>query len=198
MTHYYDAKQEGPLVPFLIPARLKDLRLELYSAAGVFSKNQLDAGTALLLAKMRLPEQKGARVLDLGCGIGVVGVAAKLRRPDLLLVQSDVSERAIELTRLNAKKYKIESEIVQSDLFTNVKGEFDLILVNPPYVAGRELIFKMIEETAAHLVPGGSLQLVARHNKGGKVLSERMAGLFGNIETIGMAGGYRVYCSKKE
>jgi len=81
-------------------------------------------------------------------------------------------------------------------MFDPVEGKFDVILLNPPQTAGRKLCFRMIEESRKYLKKGGSLQLVARHNKGGRVLSEKMEEVFGNLETIARKGGYRVYVSR--
>lgn len=195
MTHYYDETQQGPFEPFLIPIRLPDRLLEINSAHGVFSKKHLDNGTETMLKYMDLDNVK--TVLDLGCGYGIIGLVVKLRNPELEVTQSDVNERALQLTRMNTKKFNISTKIIKSDLYQKL-GKFDLILVNPPYVAGRELIFKLITEAKDHLNKGGSLQLVARHNKGGKVLSQKMEEIFGNMIVLGMKSGFRVYCSKLE
>ena len=74
---------------------------------------------------------------------------------------------------------------------------FDTVLSNPPMAAGREVCFRIIKESYAHLSNGGTLQIVARHNKGGKTLSEKMKEVFGNVETTANAGGFRVYLSRK-
>jgi 16S rRNA G1207 methylase RsmC len=54
----------------------------------------------------------------------------------------------------------------------------------------------MIEKSKDFLKPGGTLQIVARHNKGGKSLSEKMNSVFGNVEDIAKKSGYRIYISK--
>jgi len=202
MPHYFSEQQEGPFEPFEIPIRLKDMELRLLSASGVFSLKRLDKGTEALLTYCAVPEKgadgQDARVLDLGCGYGVVGIVLKLRHPGLDLVQTDVNARALKLTRMNIKKLKIKASVKKSDLFVRLPDEqFDLILTNPPYVAGRKLIFKLIEQAPSYLRPGGSLQLVARHQKGGKALEAKMREVFGNVEVLGKMAGFRVYHSQK-
>ena len=87
----------------------------------------------------------------------------------------------------------------KSDLYHKLSGKtFDSILVNPPYVAGRKVCFKIIEEAPLYLKRGGSLQLVARHSKGGKILGERMKDVFGNMEFLAKGSGFRVYYSVKK
>ena len=49
-----------------------------------------------------------------------------------------------------------------------------------------------------HLEENGNLQIVARHNKGGKELSKKMLEIFGNVKDIAKASGYRIYLSQKQ
>jgi len=55
----------------------------------------------------------------------------------------------------------------------------------------------LIEEARNHLKYGGNLQLVARHNKGGKTLSKKIEEVFGNVKVIAKKAGYWVYLSEK-
>ena len=77
-----------------------------------------------------------------------------------------------------------------------INENFDIILLNPPQTAGKKLCFKLIEDAKSHLLQNGSLQLVARHNKGGKELSKKMLEVFGNVKDIAKSSGYRIYISK--
>ena len=78
------------------------------------------------------------------------------------------------------------------------KNDFDVILSNPPQTAGKELCFKLIEESKNYLKYNGSLQLVARHKKGGNTLSKKMEEVFGNVKVIAKKSGYFVYLSVKD
>ena len=69
---------------------------------------------------------------------------------------------------------------------------------NPPQTAGKEICFQLIEQSKNHLKNGGNLQLVARHNKGGKTLSRKMEEVFGNVKVIAKKAGYWAYMSVKE
>jgi 16S rRNA (guanine1207-N2)-methyltransferase len=162
MPHYYDAEQDTPLKAFRIHVKARGISVELWSGNGVFSKNELDEGTKLLIDKCVW--QSHWKVHDLGCGIGAVGIIAKLAESSLQVTCSDVSERAIELTKKNVTELKLDIKVVQSDSYAKLSGSFDTVLVNPPYVAGRETILRLIAEAHEHLVSGGLLHLVARHN----------------------------------
>jgi 16S rRNA G1207 methylase RsmC len=61
--------------------------------------------------------------------------------------------------------------------------------------AGRKICYKIIEEAKKHLKKNGTLQLVARHQKGGKMLEKKMQEAFGNVEAIAKKSGFRVYLS---
>jgi 16S rRNA (guanine1207-N2)-methyltransferase len=195
MPHYYDEEQEGPLIPKKISVAARDQKLELWSASGVFSKDALDEGTKLLIDTCII--SPGWHVHDLGCGVGVVGVIVKKTEPGCNVLCTDISKRAIELTKKNVGEHAPEIVVRHSDGYANVPEVFDTVLFNPPYVAGRETIYRLIDEAYEHLRPGGLLQLVARHNKGGETLKKRMLELFGNCDDTRRAKGYRVYVSKK-
>ena len=194
MVHYYSREQEGELKPFRFKANAKGLELEFISSAGVFSKKELDFASRLLIEHSDI--KKGDSVLDLGCGIGIVGIFLKKLYPTIKITFSDVSQRALDLTSMNLKLHKMEAGIIDSDIYEKIKGKFDVIVTNPPMAAGRETCFKMIEGAKEHLNAGGSLQLVARHHKGGRVLAEHMKEVFGNVKELVKSAGFRVYLSR--
>ena len=195
MPHYYDEEQEGPLLPYRIEVKARGLSFAIWSAKGTFSKDELDQGTKLLIDTCVLAP--GWIVHDLGCGIGVVAVMVKKSEPTCHVIASDISKRAIELTQKNAGEYAPDIVVRHSDGYVHIPESFDTVLFNPPYVAGRETIYRLIDEAYAHLRPGGLLQLVARHNKGGETLKKRLYELFGNVDDTRRASGFRVYVARK-
>lgn len=195
MPHYYSEKQNEFYTPYRIRVRVGPLDFEIYSSKGVFSKSELDEGSRLLIEKAIVKD--GDSVLDLGCGNGVVGIAvSKLHKIKLTMV--DINEMAVHLARMNAKLHGVDARVVKSDVFSELKGEvFDTILLNPPQSAGRELCYRMITESKDHLKKGGSLQMVARKNKGGAMLAKKMEEVFGNIVVLGKRKGFYVWKSDK-
>ena len=196
MEHYYSEHQKSLLKIKKIRQKIKGIEFKFYTASGIFSKDQIDKGTLVLAENMIL--DKNSKVLDIGCGIGILGiVAAKIF--DANVVMSDINERAVMLAKKNAKLNNVKAEIYQGNLYEKVKkNEFGVVLSNPPQTAGRETCFKLIEESKNHLKNNGNLQLVARHNKGGKTLSSKMEDIFGNVKVIAKKAGYWVYLSVKE
>ena len=199
MSHYYDKKQSSPLREENIFVNVLGFSFDFISASALFSKTHLDMATKLLIEKCNLESAK--TVLDLGCGWGAVAVvlATGNKNKDIKFVASDVSERAIAYTLKNVRKFKLDVEVIESSLFENMPDKlFDVILTNPPYVAGRQVCISFITESFKHLNLGGSLQLVARHQKGGKFLGEKMKEVFGNVESLAKQSGFRIYKSVKE
>ncbi|CAN5856597.1 50S ribosomal protein L3 N(5)-glutamine methyltransferase [soil metagenome] len=80
-------------------------------------------------------------VLDLCTGNGSLAVIAAMAYPDVVVDAADISADALAVARLNVDKHQLGKRInlMQSDLFANVRGPYDLILCNPPYVNSRSM-----------------------------------------------------------
>ena len=130
------------------------------------------------LALERAPHK--GKILDMGTGSGAIPIALKSERSDLQITAVDLSEEALKVARLNARRLGTEIEFLQSDLWSALEGRsFDLVTANLPYVSeseyaqcdpeiffepvmaltahheGLELMETMIAELHAHLSPGG-------------------------------------------
>jgi len=81
-----------------------------------------------------------ARILDLCCGGGCIGIAAALALPQAEVVLADLSEQALAVAAENITRFALADRVTctQSDLFAAIEGRFDLILCNPPYVSDAE------------------------------------------------------------
>ena len=194
MPHYYSEKQDSAFVPEKIKAVINGNETLLYTASGVFSRKKADKGTLLLAQNIVVADNP--RVLDMGCGIGLLGVYIA-RQYGADVVMADVNERALALAKMNARLNNVKCDVVKSNLYENIKGKFDVIVTNPPQSAGKHVCFEIIEKGYGFLNEDGTLQLVARHNKGGRELESKMNEVFGNSEVIAKKGGYRVYLSTK-
>ena len=196
MEHYYSRQQKSLLKIKKIKQKIKGKEFEFCTASGIFSKEKIDKGTLILAENMTMG--RNSKVLDIGCGIGILGIAAaKLFGADTTM--SDINKRAIVLSKKNTELNGVNAKIFQGNLYEKIKEkDFDAVLSNPPQNAGKEVCFKLIEGSKTFLKHGGSLQLVARHNKGGRTLSKRMEEVFGNLKMIAKKSGYWVYLSEKK
>ncbi|KAA9134474.1 methyltransferase [Microbacterium caowuchunii] len=154
---------------------------DLDELAGVFplrADHVLGVGGAGRTLSAMLPPSGSGRALDLGCGCGVI--ALHLRRRGYHVVATDISERALWFTRLNAELNGLGGiDTRLGSLFEPVAGErFDLIASNPPFVitprtdgvpqyeyrdagaTGDALMAQVVGQVAAHLAPGGSARLL--------------------------------------
>ena len=194
--HYYSENPSSESRPVEARFSYRGHDLCLMSDAGVFSRGELDPGTRILLAA--LPETIQGDVLDLGCGWGPVGICVGLANSGCSIVFSDINSRAIQLAKQNAAQYHIEGQFVQSDGFAQIDQTFDCIITNPPIRAGKETIYKMFSDSAAHLNPGGSLYLVIRKQQGAPSALRFLNTVFSDVETIDKSGGYWVIRCRKE
>lgn len=165
--------------------------------AGVFSRQEIDQGSKLLISQLKF--NKGERVLDLGCGYGPLGiVSARLVGDSGVVDLVDINQRAVELAKKNlALNHITNARAWQSDGFAQVKDNYDWIITNPPIRAGKQVIYPMMEQAYQHLESNGGLLLVIRTRQGAKSMANKLEKVFGNVETLLISHGYRVFKSIK-
>jgi release factor glutamine methyltransferase len=79
-----------------------------------------------------LDVRDGERILEIGCGSGVVSIHCA--RNGCVVTSGDINPRAVELTRKNASDNDVRIDVVETDVYSNVEGRFDTILFNLPYL----------------------------------------------------------------
>jgi 16S rRNA (guanine1207-N2)-methyltransferase len=198
MSHYF---QNDPLLASKkrdITLSIDGLTLHFKSDNGVFSKSKVDEGSLALL-KVIIPLHLTGKILDLGCGYGPIGLTIAVTSPSARVDLADINERALALCEENAQLLGLSQRItcLQSDIYTNVEGPYDSIVVNPPIRAGKRVTYKMYEGASQRLIDGGSLYVVIRKDQGAPTASRFIEGLFGNISLISRDKGYYVYQAKK-
>ncbi len=91
------------------------------------------------------------KVIDLGCGSGVIGITLKKKRPDLEVTLLDISKDALEVAKENAKNLNADVTFIESDMWDNVEDRFDVIISNPPYIKEEEEIDSLVKNNEPHL-----------------------------------------------
>jgi 16S rRNA (guanine1207-N2)-methyltransferase len=158
---------------------------------GLFAAGRVDEGTALLLGALP-PLAAGARVLDYGCGAGVIGAAVLAREAGLLVDMLDNDTVALEAARENVPAGR---PILASRL---IEGDYDAILSNPPLHRGiardEAYLRRLIADAPDRLRPGGLLQMVVQR----QVALDRLLGEhFGAAEVVALDGRYRVWRARR-
>lgn len=164
--------------------------LTLASHPGVFGHGKLDEGTAMLLDT--LPEKLSGRVLDVGCGGGII--AATLAKRGLNVTAVDVSHFALEATRRTLTLNGVDATVVGSDMLGSVEGRFDAIISNPPFHQARDMdigpALTLFDQGPDHLLRHGIMFIVANAflpYKG--PLSDQ----FSQVDELASNGRFRVY-----
>lgn len=162
MSHYFTNDQVEDN-PFDIQFELNGKSFTLHSNQGVFSKEKLDEGTRLLLENVLKYEKDPKHILDLGCGIGPVGVVlGTFFETDITMF--DINARAVELAKKNIERYGIGARAEQSDGIKD--GQFDCIVFNPPIRVGKKAMYALFDQCIDHLENDGRLWIVMRKQHG--------------------------------
>ena len=173
-SHYFDAAPATSSSPRTIELVLPDVFLELSTDSGVFSAQQVDGGTRILLKDhpplVSLPTAP-AHILDLGCGYGPIALSAAKRAPDAHVWGVDVNERALELAQGNAASNGIENVTFGRADQIPAEQHFDLILSNPPIRVGKQVLRDLLATWLDRLTPQGRAWMVVQKHLGSDSLA---------------------------
>lgn len=126
---------------------------------GLFGHRAVDPGSRLLLA--HLGEVAEERVLDFGCGYGVLGVVAAGRGARMVMIDSDL--RAVEMARQNLAAHGLQGKVeMLNDLSSVASSSFDRVVSNPPTHAGSDVLRRMFTEMVR--VTEGTARIVVREH----------------------------------
>ena len=132
------------------------------------------------------------KLLDMGCGCGLVGFLVKSVVKDISLVMVDSHSRAVEAANLNAANFNMPAEVILADNGTPARmdGTFDVFAGNPPYYSDYRIAEVFLETAKRALKPGGVCYTVVKNDAGLRPVQERY---FPDVEVIRRRG----YCVLK-
>ncbi len=195
LEHYFTNNEKLKSELRVIPYQYRGYSFAFTSDNGVFSKNKIDFGSRLLVETFLEQKKECASILDVGCGYGFMGiVAAKFLHTKAVLV--DINKRAIHLAKINGSKNEVEIEAIESNIYEQVNGTFDVILTNPPIRAGKSVVVEILEKAQEHLKPNGELWFVIRKDQGAKSIEKLIKEIY-TLEIVKKEKGFFIFRAKK-
>lgn len=170
----------------------------LKSDCGVFSKDGLDFGSKLLLETI-CNLDLGDKILDLGCGVGPIGLILAHASCTRKVTLVDVNLRALEACQINSETLGVASqvEIFYSDIYSNISTSFSSIVTNPPIRAGKEVTYSIYAGARDHLLNNGKLYLVIRKQQGALSALKYLESIYSKVEILERKKGYYILAATK-
>jgi 16S rRNA G1207 methylase RsmC len=194
--HYFTADPSVPFKRAPVTATVWGHELSLVSGSGVFAQGRVDIGTSVLFRETAPPPP--GRILDLGCGFGVIGLAIAAAVPGATVTGVDVNERAVLLANENAAALGLADRFVAStpDAVPD-QATYDEIWSNPPIRIGKEALHELLLTWLARLALGGRAVLVVGKNLGGDSLQRWLEEQGYPTVRLASAKGFRVLESRR-
>ena len=179
---------------YVFETEIKGISLQFHTDETVFSPGAVDRGTLAMLSTVEFTGED--KVLDLGCGYGVVGILAAKCIGSEKVTMLDIDEAAVDLARENARQNGVEGcRILQSDGFHQLEEkDFTLILSNPPYHVDFSVPKHFIEKGFNRLTVGGRMVMVTKRRDWYK---NKLTAIFGGVK-VSEIDGYYVFSSIKK
>lgn len=200
MEHYFTANSQTEMTLKAFEATIGGITLKLSTSNAVFSKQQVDYGSQVLLETLmeKVPGMTG-RLLDVGCGYGTLGLFLAKANPELQCDLVDINERAVALANKNAVDNGLSDRVRAwaSDQLTAVTETYQVVITNPPIRAGKSVVHGIYEGAYRVLAPGGRLYVVIQKKQGAPSSKEALERLFGSCEVVNRQSGYHILCAVK-
>ena len=190
--HYYSKKPNVKEVLRSWESEMSGKKFIFTTSPGVFSKNEVDFGSRLLVDVFEKPDIEGD-ILDLGCGYGPIGLSIARDYPEVVVKMIDINERAVKLARLNAEQNNVENVVIQQgDGFEGLSeaDKYAVIITNPPIRVGKEFIYQLFEQSKSYLKEKGELWIVIQKKQGAPSAQKFLEEHFKEVTIEGRKKGY--------
>jgi len=190
-SQYFDTTPTATSRPSTIVLSLPDGNVRLATDRGVFARDEVDAGTRLLLIEAPRPAVAGD-LLDLGCGYGPVALTMARRAPAATVWAVDVNERARALCAANAAANGIANVRVVAPEEVPADIRFATIWSNPPIRIGKSALHELLAQWLGRLASGGTAVLVVQKHLGADSLASWLAAQRYDVSRLSSRAGYRL------
>ncbi|TWG99408.1 16S RNA G1207 methylase RsmC [Nocardioides sp. J9] len=194
--HYFSADPSVVFQRTEVETEVWGHELRLTSGSGVFAQGRLDVGTSVLFRETEPPT--GGRILDLGCGYGVIGLACAVAARNAVVTAVDVNQRAVLLANENAEALGVADRFTASvPEAVPADAEFDEIWSNPPIRIGKAALHELLLTWLPRLAPGGRAVMVVGKNLGADSLQRWLGEQGFPTERLASAKGFRVLKTRR-
>ena len=189
MSQYFEENNNLKSEKKLITIKFKDKYYKVYTDNGVFSKDKLDYGTKLLLETITEERIEG-KILDLGCGYGIIGIILSSIFPETIIDMCDITNRAINLSKENTQNLNLtNTNIFESNIYEKINTSYNYIITNPPIRAGKDILRKFLFGAKDYLEDNGELWFVMRKDHGAKSMIKELESIY-KIEIKAKSKGF--------
>lgn len=199
MEHYFIEKQHKTEDFFEISQKFLDKLYYFKSCDSIFSKDCVDYGSFVLINTVLKNQNLSGKVLDMGCGYGVIGIVLADHNKSAQFTLADINQTAVDLSKQNAIKNGIKNiySVIKSDCYQNILDTYDFIITNPPIRAGKITLLNILLGSYDKLNENGSLFFVIKKKHGQESICKKLAEIFKKVEVLKRDSGYYIIKATK-
>jgi 16S rRNA (guanine1207-N2)-methyltransferase len=202
-AHYFTKDDSPAIMENSFPFTFGGHQFTFETGPGLFSKEKVDTGSRIMVQEFCKNEQPSAsaRILDLGCGYGFIGVVLGAIFEQVIVDFVDVNMKATKFAARNAKNNGFSNSRVYAMDFTDPTqrsaaigdSKYDYALINPPVKAGKQVMGELVDGAMGVLRDGGILYVVVRTSLGAKSWQSAFEARDDATLEVFREGGYRVF-----
>lgn len=163
---------------------------------GVFSKNSVDYGSALLIKTVLSDFNGQGSFIDMGAGYGPIGIIIG-RETNMHPIMVEVNKDAADLAFENANRESLTVDVMSRHDFDESDYLVPLYVTNPPFRAGKDVVLDILSDAHARLTADGSFYMVVQKKQGMASYKKFLETTFGNVKTVVKDKGYYILKSIK-
>jgi 16S rRNA (guanine1207-N2)-methyltransferase len=153
-------------------------------------KELIEAG-----ANVHAVDINGGTALMYACWGGNIDIVKELIDAGANVDAVDINERDLNLAKKNAELNKVNINIFESDIYSNVEGSYDYIITNPPIRVGKKILYEILFKAKEHLNKNGELWLVIHKDQGAKTLVKDLEKEY-QVEVKNKNKGFYIICAR--